>query len=643
MLRKTLIAVSLLLAGGCVVAFVNAQDPLQQVTEPGAAMSAAEPGSFPLAGEGDQVRPLSPYGSAVVPSGTFEGAEAVEEPRGGLQSVLKRPSRELASPAGGVEAVGGDGFTSRRPAPAAQPGDVHASPYDLSPPRLVPPAPPTLDDEPSPSDGSSAATAPTALAPLPNRLASRATALRTEAGSTALLSGESPAIRVDTRGPASITVGKQADYIVEVTNLGQNPVEGLDVALAIPRTVVVAGSEAATGKVDTQPGREGGQIIWQVDRLGPQASAQLRIRLVPQHPRAFALAVEWSVRPVVTQAEVQVLEPKLDLVIGGPKDILYGETKIYTLTLSNPGTGNAENVAITLGESPASGATRQLGTLAAGERRELDIELTARETGTMQIQALALADGGLRAQAEINVQVRRAILEVAVSGPPRRFAGSAATYAVRVANTGDAAAENVVASLLLPEGARLIGGLAGAQAEAGQIRWPVGVLNPGSEKQFQLQVELTLPGENRLEVRTVAGELTAASQMLTRVEALADLKLLVNDPRGPKSVGEEVVYEMVITNRGTKSARNVQVVAQFTEGIEPTRADGGPAELVPGQVLFQPLAEIAPGQKVVLSVVAKASKEGNHVFRASVNCADPETRLATEETTRFYPASVLGP
>jgi hypothetical protein len=64
--------------------------------------------------------------------------------------------------------------------------------------------------------------------------------------------------------------------------------------------------------------------------------------------------------------------------------------------------------------------------------------------------------------------------------------------------------------------------------------------------------------------------------------------------------------------------------------------EGARAEIVPGQVLFQPVARIDPGQQVTLRVKARAEKGGNHVFRAEVKCGDPETRLVTEDSTRFF-------
>jgi hypothetical protein len=131
-------------------------------------------------------------------------------------------------------------------------------------------------------------------------------------------------------------------------------------------------------------------------------------------------------------------------------------------------------------------------------------------------------------------------------------------------------------------------------------------------------------------------ELAATAEAITRVEATADLRLDVKDPAGPISVGDEATYELVVRNRGTKNAQEVEVKVFFSEGIEPTVAEGGANRLLPGQVVFNMIPSLAPGADVTLRVRAKASEPGNHVFRAEVHCKPLGARLVREETTRFY-------
>jgi hypothetical protein len=145
------------------------------------------------------------------------------------------------------------------------------------------------------------------------------------------------------------------------------------------------------------------------------------------------------------------------------------------------------------------------------------------------------------------------------------------------------------------------------------------------------------PGENRIDaVVKSEGGLEKSASFTTRVEALADLKLTVSDPSGPTALGTNAVYEVHITNRGSKAAERIKIVAQFSEGVEPQEANGGAADIVPGQVLFHPISRIEPGAELVLKIIAKADKAGNHRFRAELTAGDPDTRLIAEESTYYF-------
>jgi hypothetical protein len=86
-------------------------------------------------------------------------------------------------------------------------------------------------------------------------------------------------------------------------------------------------------------------------------------------------------------------------------------------------------------------------------------------------------------------------------------------------------------------------------------------------------------------------------------------------------------------------AHGIDVIAQFGFGVEPVKATGGTAELMPGQVVFDSIASIAPGEKVTLKVYARADKEGRHKIRVKLVGRDPATTLIQEEMTWFLPAS----
>ena len=118
--------------------------------------------------------------------------------------------------------------------------------------------------------------------------------------------------------------------------------------------------------------------------------------------------------------------------------------------------------------------------------------------------------------------------------------------------------------------------------------------------------------------------------------ALADLKLEVSDPQGPVPLGESVIYEIRVRNRGTTAAEGVGVIGLFSAGIDPTSVEGAQYTIRDGRVTFNPIKSLPAGQEITLRIKASASQAGTHVFRAEVACQDLDIKLAAEETTRFF-------
>ena len=159
----------------------------------------------------------------------------------------------------------------------------------------------------------------------------------------------------------------------------------------------------------------------------------------------------------------------------------------------------------------------------------------------------------------------------------------------------------------------------------------------GTDKTFAVTCNLAQAGSSRFEAAAAAaGDLTASGDVDVKVEAIADLALDVTDPSGPVPIGTEATYQVRVQNRGTKGAQEVEVVAYFSDGIEPTAVKGGRHETAPGQVLFDKIPSLAPGQDVTFQIKAKAGTPGNHVCRVEVYCKPLGTRLVSEETTYFY-------
>ena len=112
--------------------------------------------------------------------------------------------------------------------------------------------------------------------------------------------------------------------------------------------------------------------------------------------------------------------------------------------------------------------------------------------------------------------------------------------------------------------------------------------------------------------------------------------LSVQDPKGPLPTGEETEYQITVQNRGSRAAKSVELLMQFSEGIEPSKATGLQNRIVPGQVIFAPIAQIDPGQSMTFQVTGVANKRGTHVFRAFLSCDESDSREVAEGTTKFF-------
>lgn len=700
MKRKLLSLVALIGLGGSVAAWGYAQDGTSQPSSP-AGSRYAEPQRFQPPASGSLTGQLQSANQAVVADhGGSDSANGTIQQTAGLDWLLQRGSRKPSS-AQGEQAEAMPQPTSS-PAAASQPKPLTAQPAPAASSRgpapvavdfnaaksygqssrpsstangttttqfrpiqarqLDPPAEPRVASRPLPSSEPApqpeaepaqlAAPQPVEPQPMAQPAAAKpavefnAPSLSDQAApssSTAeagpIMTVVSPQLGLAVIGPQAVVLGRETEYVVHLENGGSTSARSIQVSIALPTWVSLTGLEANTG-VARAGEQAAGTLVWTINDLAAETATQLTLQLAATEARPVTLDVAYTAAPTTVAASIAVQQPKLEVALNGPSEIPYGEARTFTLSINNPGTGDAENVVLQLqplSRSMEAGVTRDLGTLKAGQRKAIEIELTAEEAGMLAVQAAVSAAGGLRAETKLNVQVRRAELAIEVAGPPQKFAGAEAIYQMKISNKGDAIANDVLLAAVLPEGAEVLDATEGSSQEAGNLGWNVGSLAPGDARIYQVICSLTKSGENVVEVRAKSGtDMAAGKAIRTMVEAIADLKLLVNDPKGPIAVGKEANYEIRIINRGSKAAENVLVKGYFSEGIEPESVDGALGKLEVGQAIFDPIARIEAGEEMVLKIKARATAGGNHIFRAVVECEKPETRLVSEETTRYF-------
>jgi uncharacterized repeat protein (TIGR01451 family) len=428
------------------------------------------------------------------------------------------------------------------------------------------------------------------------------------------------------------------EYELVVRNQGTEPVENVRVEAELP-----AASEFVSANPSSEV--EEGSATWLLDKLQAGQERRIKFQLKPMEEGSLECHAMVT-STVLSGVQTHVTRPQLQLTMAGPREVALGQTAVFTLRVSNPGSGDATNVLVR--DIVPAGFTHpageeieyEVGTLAPGETREVKLELTARAAGVQKNHAQVTADGSLRHSAESPIRVLEPLLAITKTGPKRRYLERPATYSIEVSNPGSAAASKITIVDEIPEGLVLI-----EATETGRIsqdkrsvRWSLDQLEPGESHSVSVTVRPTVVGEFVTQaVATAEGGLRAEAQSSTIVDGVCNLYLELIGTNGTIEVGSETVYEIRIINRGSQAATNVVIQAEAPTGMTPLQADGPVDYEISGrEIIFEPIPRLAPRADAGFQVRVRGDRAGDMRFSVELHCDQLEKSLKKEESTRVY-------
>jgi hypothetical protein len=538
-----------------------------------------------------------------------EGSELAPVP------MPQLPSTPGAFPGKPETSAGNDSSLMALPSPPAAMAPV---PMELKPSDISIPLPSAPSTTSAPSD----------FAPLASKKTPSSLAMHL------------PAIDVRVVGPETVPMDRPATFELVVSHRGREPIEGMLIQVSVPEAVAMSIPEVNEQVlIDQSEGLR--QLVWQVDQLPGATEKRLAFQLQSSKPELFAAEIEWTALPQTGSLPLQVAAAQLQVALEGPSQVVFGRPEIFRVRVKNPGTLPAETVQLMVQAGSLAESMLPIGTIPAGAEEVVEVELDFKHSGMIPVSVAAEgAAGSLKAKSTIDVAVRQGSLELSWAAPETSFVGATAQWTLHLNNPSDLAIDSIQCSLELPEGVDLIEAPKGAKVEGRTIQWQEDSLQAGSSRQRGLVVACQREGTIAWKSQAVgsAGAAASASGAM-KAEAVTDLQLQVRDPAAPASTDKPAVYEVTITNQGHSTARDIVVVAQFSDGIEPMEASGHPNRIVPGQVLFEAVEKLEPGQSIRLAIAAKASRPGTHRFRAEVSSSQGDEQWSQEESTRFIQGS----
>ncbi len=444
-------------------------------------------------------------------------------------------------------------------------------------------------------------------------------------------------IELHKKTPAEVHVNAPFSYEINVRNLTDMLVDKIIVTEQLPSNFNLD-STAPAAKA------EGKTVIWTVGQLKGGESKKLVIKGTATGSGCITSCATVTYK-IPACANIKVVEPKLRLQKTAPNEVLLCDAIPVKLTVTNTGTGSAENVKIsdTLpdGLKTADGKTSfnlDAGTLSTGEAKQFNVTLKAAKTGKFVNRAVATSAGGLKSEASTTTVVRQPVLEIVKTAPEKRYLGRPIRYEITVKNKGDADASGLVIEDRVPAGATFVSADSGGTMAAGNVTWRIASLKPGQQVSVSMTVMPQKEGliTNTATAKATCAEITKASAK-TSVEGIPAILLEVIDIDDPIEVGSQTAYVITATNQGSSVGTNISIVCELEENMQYVSSTGASlGKSAENKVTFAPLPKLAPKQKAVWRVVVKSVKAGDVRFKVIMNTDQLERPVQETEATHLY-------
>ncbi len=217
------------------------------------------------------------------------------------------------------------------------------------------------------------------------------------------------------------------------------------------------------------------------------------------------------------------------------------------------------------------------------------------------------------------------ILNVETVGPRRIAVGKESTYEVRIVNSGEVAAEELVVVVSLPESAKVAGTEASAGAAqasivgqpAGTVQWKLSRLDARGHERLLLRI---VPHQSRSFDLAVRWDTKpVASQAMIEVQ---EPKLLLQ-LEGPHEVlyGKKEIYRLKLTNTGNGAAENVTIMLKTV----------GTGDNVPAA---HKVGTLAAGGEKMLDVELTARQAGNLAIQVEAQADGAGAELSEKVMVR---------
>ena len=410
-----------------------------------------------------------------------------------------------------------------------------------------------------------------------------------------------PGKTVDVENP---NFGDTVTYTVVVTNNGV-----VDAKQVVVRDILDKGLKFVKATGEYTFDEDSRTVTWIID-LAKGESQTFYVTAVAEAYGVLTNDVTVGDKTASAYVVVPEINPDKTANITNPN---FGDKVDYTVTVTNDGIGDANNVVIVdrLGEGltfvsasdngvwdPVKRTVTWIVDLAKGESKVFSVIATVSGYGNVT-NSLVVGNK----TAGVNVTVPEIIPDKTVNISNPNF-GDNVNYTVTVTNDGIGDAKDVVVRDVLGEGLKFVSATGNYSFDevTHTVTWIVD-LAKGESKVFS--VIATVSGYGNVTNSLVVGNKTAGVNV-TVPEIIPDKTVNISNP----NFGDNVNYTVTVTNDGIGDAKDVVVRDVLGEGLKFVSATGNYSfDEVTHTVTW--IVDLAKGESKVFSVIATVSGYGN--------------------------------
>lgn len=269
--------------------------------------------------------------------------------------------------------------------------------------------------------------------------------------------------------------------------------------------------------------------------------------------------------------------PSLVIEKVAPPEIQIGKPAFFTIKVKNAGTAAAHGVEVhdmvprgtqLLDTSPPAkvGADGmlvwELGTLKPGDEQSVEMQLMPIAEGEIG----SVATVHFRAEASVRTVATKPMLHIEVLGPSKVNKGEQLMFHITLSNPGSGAATGVVLTENVPQGLK--------HDEGKELELNIGTLKPSEARELDLALVAVDAGVVT-NVITATGEGKLHAEARTEIEVVApQLHVEMNGPKR-RYLERNATHNISITNPGTASAKDVDLVAVLPRNLKFVEANNG--------------------------------------------------------------------